>query len=39
MEDLDPGLVDRGDQEQMDFFKTYQILKNQIIYAHSYLRI
>jgi 5-methyltetrahydrofolate corrinoid/iron sulfur protein methyltransferase len=39
MEDLDPDLVDRGDQEQMDFFKTYQILKNQIIYAHSYLRI
>ncbi len=39
MEDLDPGLVDRSDQEQMDFFKTYQILKNQIIYAHSYLRI
>jgi 5-methyltetrahydrofolate corrinoid/iron sulfur protein methyltransferase len=39
MEDLDPGLVDRGDQDQMDFFKTHQILKNQIIYAHSYLRI
>ncbi len=39
MEDLDPGLVDRSDQDQMDFFKTYQILKNQIIYAHSYLRI
>ena len=39
MEDLDPDLVDRGDQDQMDFFKTYQILKNQIIYAHSYLRI
>lgn len=39
MEDFDPGLVDRRDEEQMDFFKTVQILKNQIIYAHSYLRI
>jgi len=39
MEDLDPGLVDRNDQEQVEFFKTCQILKNQIIYAHSYLRI
>lgn len=39
MEDLDTDIVDRNDQEQMDFFKTYQILKNQIIYAHSYLRI
>jgi 5-methyltetrahydrofolate corrinoid/iron sulfur protein methyltransferase len=39
MEQLDPDLVDRGDEEQMDFFKTCQILTNQIIYAHSYLRI
>jgi 5-methyltetrahydrofolate corrinoid/iron sulfur protein methyltransferase len=39
MEDLDASLVDRSDQEQLEFFKTYQILNNQIIYAHSYLRI
>lgn len=39
MEDLDPGLVDRSDPEQVNLYKTYQVLKNQIIYAHSYLRI
>jgi 5-methyltetrahydrofolate corrinoid/iron sulfur protein methyltransferase len=39
MEDLDTDMVDRSDGEQLDFLKTYQILKNQIIYAHSYLRI
>jgi len=39
MEDLDPSLVDRSNPEQVHLFKTYQVLKNQIIYAHSYLRI
>lgn len=39
MEDLDPGIVDMNDHEQVKVWKTYQVLKNQIIYAHSYLRI
>jgi 5-methyltetrahydrofolate corrinoid/iron sulfur protein methyltransferase len=39
MEDLDPGIVDMNDPEQVKVWKTYQVLKNQIIYAHSYLRI
>lgn len=39
MEDLDPGIVDMKDPEQVKVWKTYQVLKNQIIYAHSYLRI
>jgi cobalamin-dependent methionine synthase I len=39
MEDLDSGIVDMNDPEQVKVWKTYQVLKNQIIYAHSYLRI
>jgi len=39
MEDLDPGIVDMNDPEQVKVWKTYQVLKNHIIYAHSYLRI
>jgi 5-methyltetrahydrofolate corrinoid/iron sulfur protein methyltransferase len=39
MEDLDSGIVDMKDHEQVKVWKTYQVLKNQIIYAHSYLRI
>jgi 5-methyltetrahydrofolate corrinoid/iron sulfur protein methyltransferase len=39
MEDLDPALVDHDDPDQVDIFKTYRMLRNQVIYADSYLRI
>ncbi|MHB1132010.1 MAG: dihydropteroate synthase [Chloroflexota bacterium] len=39
MEDLDPSAVDMKDQEQLEIFKTWQILANKIIYAHSFLRV
>ena len=39
MEDLDPAAVDSSDQEQVEIFKTWQILANKIIYAHSFLRV
>jgi len=39
MEDLDPALVDQDDPDQVDIFKTYRMLRNQVIYADSYLRI
>lgn len=39
MEELDPGLVDRNDPDQMAIFKTAQILYNKVIYAHSYLNL
>jgi len=39
MEDLDPGLVDPDDQEQVALLKTYRMLCNEVIYADSYLRI
>ncbi|MCL4465818.1 MAG: dihydropteroate synthase [Chloroflexi bacterium] len=39
MEDLDPAAVDMSDQEQVEIFKTWQILANKIIYAHSFLRV
>ena len=39
MEELDPALVDAGDPAQVDFYKTYRMLCNKVIYADSYLRI
>ncbi len=39
MEDLDPALIDHDDPDQVDIFKTYRMLRNQVIYADSYLRI
>ena len=39
MEELDPGLVDESDPRQVELYKTYRMLQNQVIYADSYLRI
>ena len=39
MEELDPAAVDQSDPEQVDFYKTYRMLCNDVIYADSYLRI
>ncbi|MDA8219022.1 MAG: dihydropteroate synthase [Dehalococcoidales bacterium] len=39
MEDLDPAVVDMNDQAQVEVYKTWQILANKIIYAHSFLRV
>lgn len=38
MEEFDPAVVDMNDPEQVAIYKTIRILKNEIIYAHSYLR-
>lgn len=38
-EDLEPDMVDMGDPDQVAIWKTVQILKNRVIYAHSYLRM
>ena len=39
MEELEPSDVDMSDPEQVDVWKTVQILYNKVIYAHSYLRM
>ena len=39
MEDLDPSQVDMDDPDQVAIWKTVQILKNQVIFADSYLRV
>jgi 5-methyltetrahydrofolate corrinoid/iron sulfur protein methyltransferase len=39
MEELDPSLVDDDDPDQVDLYKTYRMLLNEVIYADSYLRI
>jgi 5-methyltetrahydrofolate corrinoid/iron sulfur protein methyltransferase len=39
MEELDPSLIDQDDPDQVDIYKTYRMLQNQVIYADSYLRI
>jgi 5-methyltetrahydrofolate corrinoid/iron sulfur protein methyltransferase len=39
MEELDPGLVDDSDPDQVALYKTYRMLCNEVIYADSYLRI
>lgn len=37
MEDLDRAAVDQSEQDQVEIYKTWQILANKIIYAHSFL--
>ncbi len=37
MEDFDPGVVDMDDPEQVAIYKTVRILRNEIIFADSYL--
>ncbi len=39
MEELDEGLVDPDDPAQVEVYKTYRMLCNEVIYADSYLRI
>jgi cobalamin-dependent methionine synthase I len=39
MEKLTAEDVDMGDPEQLDIFKTAQILYNDVIYTDSYLRV
>ncbi|MBI2954008.1 MAG: dihydropteroate synthase [Chloroflexi bacterium] len=39
MEEFDRSIVDMNDPEQRDVYKTIQILNNEIIYAHSYLKV
>jgi len=39
MEELDAALVDQGDPEQVAVYKTYRMLRNETIYADSFLRI
>ena len=39
MEELDSGRVDADDPAQVELYKTYRMLRNEVIYADSYLRI
>ena len=39
MEELDRGRVDMDDPAQVELYKTYRMLSNEVIYADSYLRI
>ena len=39
MEQLEPSDVDMKEPDQVDVWKTVQILYNKVIYAHSYLRM
>ncbi len=39
MEELDRSLVDWDDPAQVELYKTYRMLQNEVIYADSYLRI
>ena len=38
-EELSPNAVDMSDPEQVEIWKTVQILLNKVIYADSYLRV
>ena len=38
-EELSPDTVDMSDPDQVDIWKTVQILLNKVIYADSYLRV
>jgi 5-methyltetrahydrofolate corrinoid/iron sulfur protein methyltransferase len=38
MEDLEPSDVDMSDPEQVDIWKTVQVLLNRVIFTDSYLR-
>jgi hypothetical protein len=37
--ELQPNDVDMKDPDQMDIWKTVQVLLNKVIYADSYLRL
>jgi len=39
MDVLDETLVDKGDPDQVDLWKTYRMLTNQTLYADSYLQL
>jgi cobalamin-dependent methionine synthase I len=39
MDVLDESLVDLGDREQVEVWKTYRMLTNQTLYADSYLQL
>ena len=39
MEELQPEQVDMSDPEQVDIWKTVQVLLNKVIYTDSYLRL
>jgi cobalamin-dependent methionine synthase I len=39
MEEFDPGVVDMNDPAQVAIYKTVRILKNEIIFADSYLKM
>jgi hypothetical protein len=39
MEELQPDDVDMDDPQQLDIWKTVQVLLNKIIYTDSYLRV
>jgi hypothetical protein len=38
-EELQPESVDMGDPEQLEIWKTIQVLLNKVIYTDSYLRL
>jgi hypothetical protein len=38
-EQLEPDQVDMSDPEQVEVWKTYQVLMNKVIYTDSYLRL
>ncbi|MBC7237140.1 MAG: dihydropteroate synthase [Chloroflexi bacterium] len=38
MEELEPSDVDMGEPDQVDIWKTYQVLMNKVIFTESYLR-
>ncbi|MGQ9600311.1 MAG: hypothetical protein ACUVWZ_12940 [Anaerolineae bacterium] len=37
--ELDPAVVDSSDPDQVNLFKTVQVLNNKLIYADSYLQV
>lgn len=39
MEDFDPSVVDMDDPEQVAVYKTVRVLKNEVIFADSYLKM
>ncbi len=39
MEPFDPSVVDMNDEEQVGIYKTVRILRNEIIFADSYLKM
>jgi len=39
MEPFDPSVVDMSDEEQVGIYKTVRILRNEIIFADSYLKM